>query len=143
MVALASIASMQPNNSHTWFSNLLRIGSVRIAEPKECQDFVTMNYKQRKSALWLQENHIPVYCNLHPETDAKMLRSAVVYSRLGVLPEQSMLVITLSLFKIEGILAKPIETRYITLGISGGRTLLNPKRFMRVGGDNVLKVSVI
>lgn len=143
MVASAAIGTMQTNN-HQWFGQLLRFADIRIAASPEIYEYFKMNERQIKTCKWLETNHIPHYMQyLNKNISEKLLRSAVTYQRIGLIPEQSTLIASLTLFRLDNLKVAPLEMRVVQIGRYGGRTLLNPSRKINVTGDWVLRYTVV
>lgn len=130
------------SNQHQWYGDLLRFGDVRVLEPVQAYSYLKLNSRQIKSVKWLEENHLKYYMefsNKNPHITIDLLRSGVGYYRLGLVPEQCVFIVSLTVFNLMNLKAAPLETRYVMIGSYGGRTLLNPQRYSHVTGDWVLK----
>lgn len=143
MVAVASLMGFSNTSPAGQFlADLHVFGDVRVFEVEKIYEYYSMNKRQVDTVEWLRANLVPYYAR-QSGIDAKLLKGAVSFARLGVIPGHEILIVSTMVLNVLAPKMRVVETRQIEIGKFGGRRLLNPyHRRNWITGEWVLKAQV-
>lgn len=125
-----------------FFGDLLRFGDLRCFSMDKIFEYFRMNEQQVASVRWIENNLLSYYAERN-KVEVNLLKGAVSLHRIGMIPGQEMLILSALVMRIDAPIMKPLESRQISIGVKGGRRLLNAFHDRNtVVGEWVLKAAV-